>query len=83
MKHCQIGGRTRQNRPVNILKRDIFTIYSISFEQHFNAYDFFNSEQIVNDFLHVVENKFVVSGNVEVQVAFSVINYQLLKIIFL
>ena len=43
IKHLQIGGRRGQNKPINVLRQDIFTIYSINFEQHSEHYDFLNS----------------------------------------
>ena len=75
LNHIQLGGQRRQNRPINILRCDIFTTYIINFEQHSDYYDFFNSEQLVDDFLDVVENKFAPNKKVEVQASFSIINY--------
>ena len=75
LNHIQLRGQRRQNRPVNILRCDIFTTYFINFEQHSDHYDFFDSEQLVNDFLDVVENKFVPNKKVKVQASFSIINY--------
>ena len=52
------------------------TTFSINFEQHFDYYNFFNSEEAVDSFLAVVKNSFVPTKNVEVQGSFSLINYQ-------
>ena len=52
------------------------TAFSINFEHHFNYYNFFNSEETVDNFLAVVENSFVPTKSVEVQGSFSLINYQ-------
>ena len=78
MKHYQIEGRHPvENKPLNALKRgNALTIYYINFEQHSNFYDFFNSEQIVEEFLNVVETNFVPEDYVDVQGSFSLINYQ-------
>ena len=66
LNHIQLGHQRRQNRRINILRCDIFTTYSIILEQHLDQHDFFNSEQLVDDFLDVVENKFVPNKKVEV-----------------
>ena len=50
--------RNQQNKPLIILKKNGFVIYSINFEQHNNSYDFFNSEKIMDEFLNVVDKKF-------------------------
>ena len=52
------------------------TIYSVNFEQNFNFYKLFNPEQIVEEFLNVVESNFSPRNHVEVQGSFSLINYQ-------
>ena len=75
-QHYQTGERQAENKPINILKRDIFIIYSINFDQHSDFYDSFNPERIMNEFLDMVDNRFAVNGHVEVQAAFSIINYQ-------
>ena len=78
LKHYQTGGRRPiENRPINVFRRENFlTIFSINFVQHSNFYNFFNSEETVDNFLSVVENNFVPAENVEVQGSFSLINYQ-------
>ena len=78
IRHYQVRGAQSANKPLNILKRDGFVIYSINFEQHSDFYDFFNSERIVNDFLDVVDRRFVITDHVEFQAAFSIINHQLI-----
>ena len=52
-------GSNRENRqlPINILKRRGITYYTISSDHHKNYYDFFN-EQVVDDFLSSVYNRF-------------------------
>ena len=81
MKHYQFGGRCpAANKPLNTLKRGkTLTIYSINFERHSNFYDFFNSEQIAEQFLNAIETNFVPEDYVEAQSSFSLINYQLLE----
>ena len=69
LKHFQIGGS--QDKPLNVLKRQGFIIYSINFEQHNADYDFYNSEKIVDELLEAVDKKFMVGDQVEVQCAFS------------
>ena len=74
LKHFQIG--RSQDKLLNILKRQGFTIYTINFEQHNDSYNFFDSEKLVNKFLKVVDRKFVVGGRVEIQCAFLLTNFQ-------
>ena len=79
LNHYQLRGqRPAQNKLLNTLRRSsLLTIYSINFEQHSNFYDFFNSEQVVEEFLNVVEGNLVATDTVEFQGSFSLINYQL------
>ena len=49
--------------------------FSINFDQHQDLYNFYDSEKLVDDFLSVVELKFLPTKNVEVQVASFLINY--------
>ena len=71
-----MSGVQSANKPLNILERHGFVIYSNNFEQHNNTYDFFNSAKIVDEFLNVVDRKFEVTELVEVQSAFSIVNYE-------
>ena len=51
-KYKHIFHKTVENNLINILKRSSFlTIYSINLEQHSEFYNFFNSEQNIDDFL--------------------------------
>ena len=78
MIHYQFGGQCSvQDKPINILKRSNFlTIFSINYDQHSDFYNFYNSEQIIDNFSTVVENRFAPGKSVEVQVLFSLINFQ-------
>ena len=58
IKYYQVGGAQSANKPLIILKKHGFVIYSINFEQHINSYDFFNSEKIMDEFLNVVDKNF-------------------------
>ena len=54
----QLGGnRGNGQLPINILKRGPITYYTILYDQHRNFFDFFG-EQIVDDFLSSVYNRF-------------------------
>ena len=47
------GANTTARPPLNILRRGPITYFSITFDQHKNFYDFFNSD-IVKEFLNSV-----------------------------
>ena len=70
-------GSNRENRqlPINILKRGGITYYTISSDQHKNYYDFFN-EQIVDDFLSSVYNRFNPDKEYKIQGYAEIINQQ-------
>ena len=72
----QMGGiRGNRQLPINILKRGLITYYTISYDQHKNYYDFFN-EQIVDNFLSPVYNKFNPDKNCKIQGYAEIINQQ-------
>ena len=72
----QMGGiRGNGQLPINILKRGPITYYTISYDQHKNYYDFFN-EQIVDNFLSSVYNKFNPDKDCKIQGYAEIINQQ-------
>ena len=72
----QMGGlRGNGQLPINILKRGPITYYTISYDQHKNHFEFFN-EQIVDNFLSSVCNKFNPNKDCKVQGYTEIINQQ-------
>ena len=67
LRHYQTGRRCPiREKPICILKRgNALTTYSKSVDQHSDFENFFNSEEIVDEFLAVVEDRFVPTENVE------------------
>ena len=62
-----MGDRLRiENKPIKILKRITFlTTFSINFDQNQNFYNFHDSEKILDDFLCVVQLKYLPTENAE------------------
>ena len=46
------------DKPIDILRFTGLTIYSVKFQKHTDFYNFFNSEEVVDDFLRNVKYKF-------------------------
>ena len=59
-----------------MIRKKVITIYQISFEKHSNEYDFFNAEEVVNDFLFNVKNLFEPSTTVFFKADFALENIQ-------
>ena len=58
LKHYSDGEKKpAEYKTIDIIKKKT-TIYQISFEKHSNEYDFFNAEEVVDDFLFNVKNLF-------------------------
>ena len=45
-------------KPIDVIRKKDKTIYQISFDKHSKEYDFFNSEEVADDFLFNVKNLF-------------------------
>ena len=76
----QVGYSRNQLLPINVVKRGPITYYSISFNQHREFYNFYE-EQIVDDFLNSVYERFVTGKNFMFQGYFELINYQQTEIV--
>ena len=76
----QVGCSRNQLLPINVVKRGPITYYSISFNQHREFYNFYE-EQIVDDFLNSVYERFVTGKNFMFQGYFELINYQQTEIV--
>ena len=69
------GNRGNQHLPVNILKRGPIKYFTISYNQHENFYNFFE-EQIVDDFLNSVYERFEPNDQYKIQGYAEIINQQ-------
>ena len=79
IKHYELGKDAIQseNKPVSIITVGPIKIYEIRFEQHSADYDFFNSEEVVDDFLFKVKNRIVRSDrDFIIRCGFSLQNIQ-------
>ena len=63
-------------KPIDIIRKRDITIYEISFDKHSKEYDFFNSEEVVDDFLFNVKNLFEPSLMVFFKTDFAIENIQ-------
>ena len=58
LKHYELGRETAtEDKPVTIITVSPIKIYEIRFENHSSDYNFFNSEQVVDEFLFNVKNR--------------------------
>ena len=65
LKHYLDGEKKPADyKPIDIIGKKDITIYQISFDKHSKEYDFFNSEEVVNDFLFDVKNLYEPSSMV-------------------
>ena len=77
LKHYLDGERkSAEYKPIDIIKKQDITLYQISFEKHSDEYDFFNSEEVANDFLFNVKRIFKPSNSGLFKGDFSVENIQ-------
>ena len=63
-------------KTIDIIRKKDITIYQISFEKHSNEYEFFNAEEVVDDFLFNVKNLFEPSMIVFLKGDFALENIQ-------
>ena len=63
-------------KPIDIIKNQEVTIYQITFEKHSNEYDFYNSHEVVDDFLFNVKRLFKPANKVFFKGDFSIENIQ-------
>ena len=65
LKHYLDGEKKPADyKPIDIIRKKDITIYQISFDKHSKEYNFFNSEEVVNDFLFDVKNLYEPSSMV-------------------
>ena len=59
LKHYIDGERKpAEFKPIDVIKNKEITIYQITFKKHSNEYDFYNSHEVVDDFLLNVKRLF-------------------------
>ena len=63
-------------KTIDIIRKKDITIYQISFEKHSNEYEFFNAEEVVDDFLFNDKNLFEPSMIVFLKGDFALENIQ-------
>ena len=77
LKHYLDGEKNPADyKPIDIIRKRDITIYEISFDKHSKEYDFFNSEEVVDDFLFNVKNLFESSFMVFFKADFAIENIQ-------
>ena len=77
LKHYSDGEKKpAEYKTIDIVRKKGITIYQISFEKHSNEYDFFNAEEVVDDFLFNVKNLFEPSTSVFFKADFALENIQ-------
>ena len=71
----QKGGSRNQHFPLNVLKRDPITYFSISFQQHKDFCDF-HDEKIVDQIFDSIFERFVARGDFKMKLYVELKNYQ-------
>lgn len=77
MKHYDEGKDIPfEDKAIDILRFPGFTIYSIECQKHKDFYDFFNSEEVVDDFLRNAKYKFKPGRRKWIKYSFTIENIQ-------
>ena len=77
LKHYINGERKpAEFKPIDIIRNQEVTIYQITFEKHSNEYDFYNSTEIVEDFLFSVKRLYKPTNKALFKSSFSIENIQ-------
>ena len=63
-------------KPIDIIRNQEVTIYQITFEEHSNEYDFYNSTEIVENFLYNVKRLYKPTSKAVFKSSFSIENIQ-------
>ena len=75
LHYQQTGGRGNQQLPLNVLRRDPITYFSINYHQHKDFYDFFD-EGAVDSFFNYVYERFASGKDFKMQGCVELGNYQ-------
>ena len=82
LKHHNDGERKpAEYKPIDIIKRGEITLYQITYDKHSDEYNFFDSEEIVEDFLFNIENLYKPLSNVMFKADFAIVNIQAAPIV--
>ena len=77
LKHYDEGKNTLfEDKLINILRFNVLTIYSVEFQKHKHFYNFFNSGEVVDDFLRNVKYKFKPGEKKWIKCSFTIENIQ-------
>ena len=77
MKHYDDGDTVVDNKPITVTEIGAVKKYEITFQEHFDSYDFFNSEKLVDEYLLSVKSKmFCTNTNFYIRCGFSLENMQ-------
>ena len=60
LKHYNDGETVVDNKPITVTEIGAVKKYEITFQEHFDSYDFFNPEKLVDEFLLSEKVKFFV-----------------------
>ena len=77
LKHYSEGKNAIEDKPINITKIGKITKYKINYQEHSSSYDFYDSVNVVEEFLFNVKNK-IKRSKVEflIRAGFSLENIQ-------
>ena len=77
LKHYTDGERKPPEfKPIDVIRNQEVTIYQITFEKHSEEYDFYNSTEVVEDFLFNVKRLYKPANKVLFKASFSIENIQ-------
>ena len=76
LKHYN-DGETVDNKPITVTEIGAVKKYEITFQEHSDSYDFFNSEKLVDEYLLLVKSEIFCSNtNIYIRCGFSLENMQ-------
>ena len=77
LKHYNDGETVVDNKPITVTEIGAVKKYEITFQEHSDSYDFFNSEKLVDEFLLLVKGKIFLSNtDYYIRCGFSLENMQ-------
>ena len=77
LKHYNDGETVVDNKPITVTEIGAVKKYEITFQEHSDSYDFFNSEKLVDEFLLMVKSKIFCSNtDFYIRCGFSLENMQ-------
>ena len=77
MEHYQQGGnRPFKIRPIEIKRYKELIGYSISFDEHAEFYNFYDSEETIRNFINLFKLRFLPSGKVQIKCTFAIVSFK-------